>query len=209
MKVVGRLCGKGPPLAIAIRGETIESVHPATEGGPQEGTIGGPEFGICAVPFDIQVNGFDGRSFNANGCSAEDVAAVTDALHRNGVGLYCPTVTTGAFERMAASLRAIVQACETPAVGNSVVAIHMEGPYISAEDGPRGAHALSHVRPPDWDEFYRLQDAAQGRLPTEGAVLLTIADKDKAGSIVEVARSVRKLGFQLSIPLLSQRDSLW
>ena len=33
-----------------------------------------------------------------------------------------------------------------------------------AEDGPRGAHPRQHVRPPDWDEFRRLQDAAGGRI---------------------------------------------
>jgi N-acetylglucosamine-6-phosphate deacetylase len=48
--------------------------------------------------------------------------------------------------------------------------MHLEGPYISPEDGPRGAHARQHVRPPDWDEFRRLQDAAGG-----GIRLVTLA----------------------------------
>ena len=39
-----------------------------------------------------------------------------------------------------------------------------KGPFISPDDGPRGAHPRQHVRPPDWDEFRRLQDAAQGRI---------------------------------------------
>jgi carbamoyl-phosphate synthase large subunit len=46
--------------------------------------------------------------------------------------------------------------------------------------------------------FYKAQDAAQGRLPTEGTVLLTIADKDKGPTIVEVARRFRDLGFSLT-----------
>ncbi|TKJ35956.1 MAG: carbamoyl phosphate synthase large subunit [Planctomycetes bacterium B3_Pla] len=45
--------------------------------------------------------------------------------------------------------------------------------------------------------FYKAQDATQGRLPVEGTVLLTIADKDKGPSIVEVARSFASLGFKL------------
>jgi carbamoyl-phosphate synthase large subunit len=45
--------------------------------------------------------------------------------------------------------------------------------------------------------FYKAQDATQGRLPVEGTVLLTIADKDKGPSIVEVARSFDSLGFKL------------
>jgi carbamoyl-phosphate synthase large subunit len=44
--------------------------------------------------------------------------------------------------------------------------------------------------------FYKAQDAAQARLPLEGTVLMTIADKDKEAA-VEVARSLADLGFVL------------
>ena len=40
-------------------------------------------------------------------------------------------------------------------------AFHVEGPHISPEDGPRGAHPARWVRPPDFDEFLRWQDAAR------------------------------------------------
>ena len=40
----------------------------------------------------------------------------------------------------------------------------MEGPYISPEDGPRGAHAREHVRAASLDDFARRQDAADGRI---------------------------------------------
>jgi carbamoyl-phosphate synthase large subunit len=42
--------------------------------------------------------------------------------------------------------------------------------------------------------FYRAQDAALGRLPLEGTVLMTIADKDKDGA-VDVARQFADMGF--------------
>jgi carbamoyl-phosphate synthase large subunit len=45
--------------------------------------------------------------------------------------------------------------------------------------------------------FYKAQDAAQSRLPTEGAVLMTIADVDKDKDAVEVARQFAKLGFKI------------
>ena len=35
---------------------------------------------------------------------------------------------------------------------------HVEGPHISPDDGPRGAHPLRWVRPPDLDEFHRWQE---------------------------------------------------
>src|SRR5207244_2868134 len=41
---------------------------------------------------------------------------------------------------------------------------HVEGPHISPEDGPRGAHPKQWVRPPDFAEFERWQDAAQGHV---------------------------------------------
>jgi N-acetylglucosamine-6-phosphate deacetylase len=58
---------------------------------------------------------------------------------------------------------------------------HLEGPYISSIDGPRGAHPLEHVRPPDWKEFQRLQEAAGGRIG-----LVTLAPEyDSAPKFIE------------------------
>src|ERR1019366_1443623 len=48
--------------------------------------------------------------------------------------------------------------------GYAIDGFHVEGPHISPEDGPRGAHPRQWVRPPDLDEFYRWQDAARGRI---------------------------------------------
>jgi carbamoyl-phosphate synthase large subunit len=44
--------------------------------------------------------------------------------------------------------------------------------------------------------FYKAQDAAQGRLPLQGTVLLTVADKDKKAA-VDVARRFAQMGFKL------------
>jgi len=46
----------------------------------------------------------------------------------------------------------------------------MEGPYISPEDGPRGAHLREFVRDAGVDDFRRRQDAAEGRI-----VIVTVA----------------------------------
>jgi N-acetylglucosamine-6-phosphate deacetylase len=40
--------------------------------------------------------------------------------------------------------------------------IHVEGPYIGPDDGPRGAHPRQWVRPPDLDEWARWRDATHG-----------------------------------------------
>ena len=44
--------------------------------------------------------------------------------------------------------------------------------------------------------FFKAEDAAQGRLPVEGTVLITVADKDKK-AVVAVARQFAELGFQI------------
>ena len=37
---------------------------------------------------------------------------------------------------------------------------HIEGPHLSPEDGPRGAHPREHIRPPSIAEFDRWQQAS-------------------------------------------------
>jgi len=45
--------------------------------------------------------------------------------------------------------------------------------------------------------FYKAEDAAQGRLPSEGTVLLTVADRDKGPGLVEAVKGFASLGFRL------------
>ena len=45
-----------------------------------------------------------------------------------------------------------------------VLGIHLEGPYINSDDGPRGAHPKAHISDPDWEEFYRLYKLSNGLL---------------------------------------------
>jgi N-acetylglucosamine-6-phosphate deacetylase len=113
---------------------------------------------------DLQVNGLDGIAFNDPATTVEQVAQVTRRLWRAGVVRYCPTLITDSFERLAAGMALVARACRAWPEGRSILGIHLEGPYISPEDGPRGAHPQEHVRSPDWDEFRRLQEAAEGHI---------------------------------------------
>lgn len=114
---------------------------------------------------DIQVNGYDGQEFSSLALTPELVSRIVRRHYAFGVTRLCPTLTTESFEVLSHGLRAIAAACEQDAATSAGVAgIHVEGPYISREDGPRGAHPAAHCRAPDWDEFSRLQDAAGGRI---------------------------------------------
>ncbi|MEI8205804.1 MAG: carbamoyl-phosphate synthase large subunit [Kiritimatiellales bacterium] len=45
--------------------------------------------------------------------------------------------------------------------------------------------------------FYKAEDAAGSRLPTKGAVLLTVAERDRSKEVADTARRLQKEGFKL------------
>jgi N-acetylglucosamine-6-phosphate deacetylase len=60
---------------------------------------------------------------------------------------------------MLGALRNLHCAQERLREGAAIDGFHVEGPHISPDDGPRGAHPRRWVRPPDLDEFRRWQEA--------------------------------------------------
>ncbi len=133
---------------------------------------------IAPALFDLQINGGGGVAFGSPTLTTAEVRGVVELCRRHGISGLCPTLITGSFEALAHGFATLRQACEQSAdLDRALPCFHLEGPYISSEDGPRGAHPLRHVRAPDRDEFLRLQDAAGGRVrlvtlapETEGAL---------------------------------------
>ena len=128
---------------------------------------------------DLQVNGFAGVDFGDPAITPGDVERAVAAIQKTGVTRFLPTLITSPFETFAACAQTLLKA-RNPAVAG----IHMEGPYISPEDGPRGAHARPHVRAADLDDFKRRQDAAEGTIR-----LVTLAP-ESPGAIPLVERLV-------------------
>jgi N-acetylglucosamine-6-phosphate deacetylase len=166
MRLRGRHFETGEPVEVTVDGTKIGAVGPAPDETAQAPDVLGDDgYWLAPALFDSQVNGFGGRDLNSEETTPADVRAVMDILREAGVARFCPTVTTSSYERMSHSLRAIRQACEEdPEVAHASATVHIEGPYISSEDGPRGAHPREHTRPPTIDEFRRFQDAAGGRI---------------------------------------------
>jgi N-acetylglucosamine-6-phosphate deacetylase len=120
---------------------------------------------VAPALFDLQINGCDGRSFNSPALTIDDVRHVVRVCRRHGIGGLCPTLITNSADALLHGFATLRRACETDTeIARAVPALHLEGPYISPDDGPRGAHPKQHVRPPDWDEFRRFQDASGGRI---------------------------------------------
>lgn len=139
-----------------------------------------PEY-VGPALVDLQVNGFAGVDFNVATTTPDDVTRALDAMEATGVGLCLPTIITSSTAHFAHCAETVL-ASRHP----SIAGLHMEGPYISPENGFRGAHPLECVCAASVDDFARRQDAAQGtiRLVTlapevPGALALTEALADQ------------------------------
>ena len=158
LRIHARHYATGARLEVRCEQGRIRSV------GPPSAEVPDLEAGwVAPAFFDLQINGCHGHSFNSHELSVENVRQVTMVCRQHGIAGFCPTLVTNDFSALVHGLTMIRRARETnPEVAAAIPAIHLEGPYISPEDGPRGAHPLQYVRPPDWDEFCRLQEAAGG-----------------------------------------------
>jgi N-acetylglucosamine-6-phosphate deacetylase len=115
--------------------------------------------------FDLQVNGFAGVDFNSPAATGEQVAGALAALRAIGVTRLLPTLITSSLEHFSRCAKTLLD-LHAPAIAG----IHMEGPYISLADGPRGTHPRAYVRAASMDDFRHRQEAAEGRI-----VLVTLA----------------------------------
>lgn len=125
-----------------------------------------PEEKVWVAPgfIDLQVNGFAGADYNSPSTPQEEIQQSIRALFSTGVTRFLATVITGAPERMLGAIRNLACARQAGGVMQAMEGFHIEGPHISPEDGPRGAHPREWVRPPDFEEFQRWQEAAGGAI---------------------------------------------
>lgn len=179
MLVRGRHFASGEPVQIRIEGETIAAVEPLRDDSSKLPWL-------APGLFDIQVNGYGGIWFSCSDLTVEHVVQVCESLVTRGVSRFLPTLITASEETLIAAFQVLERArTSSDLVNNCVVGYHLEGPWISQEDGPRGAHPLEHVRPASVDEFQRLQQAAGGRI----RLLTLAADCPGAGDMIRHCRS--------------------
>jgi len=113
---------------------------------------------------DLQVNGFAGVDYNRPDTSHAEIARSLDVLFATGVTRFYPTVITGPPDDIVQALANLARAREVVRNGEAIDGFHVEGPHISPDDGPRGAHPLRWVRKPDLGEFHRWQEATGNRV---------------------------------------------
>ncbi|HBQ82706.1 MAG TPA: N-acetylglucosamine-6-phosphate deacetylase, partial [Bacteroidales bacterium] len=151
---------------------------------------------------DIQVNGYNGISFSLEGAddpaseskrlSVDEIRNITKAMWTQGVTTYFPTLTTNSPELFIRNISILSDAMNDPSSLGSIPGLHLEGPYISAVDGYRGAHPREHVRNPDLEEFRQLYKSANGKI-----LLMTMAPE--VDGAMEFIRKCREMGVVVSL----------
>jgi N-acetylglucosamine-6-phosphate deacetylase len=156
---------------------------------------------------DPQINGADGISFlypfrrlTPSGpipqAPEEALARVIGICHAHGIGVFLPTLITASLETLSTALTTWERVFEQqPHWRQTCPGYHLEGPYLSADDGPRGAHPREHIRDPDWEEFQQLQAAAGGHIrlvtlaPERPGALQFIEKLVSAGVLVAIGHT--------------------
>jgi len=119
---------------------------------------------------DLQVNGFKGVHFCDPNLTQESFALACRSVLEAGTTAFLPTLITSPAEVYEHNLPIIAAAVHSEEFRGRLLGIHLEGPFISAQDGARGAHDLQWIAEPDVRYLDKLLGWADGSVK-----LLTIA----------------------------------
>ena len=162
----------GKPVCIEIYDGFIGKIN------KKAGLINGKQnLFIAPGLIDNQINGYANVDFSGNNLSVDDVISATHSIWREGVTSFLPTLITNSHERLIKNLMILEEAGRDERLRQSIPGFHLEGPYISPEEGYRGCHPVQHIRKPSHEELLDYQKAAGGRITqitlapeTEGAM---------------------------------------
>jgi N-acetylglucosamine-6-phosphate deacetylase len=132
---------------------------------------------------DLQVNGYNGVDFSSPGLTVQQVRQVVEQLRDRGTTAFCPTLVTASLRLYEQNLPVLADAMSEPDLKDSLLGLHLEGPFISPRDGFRGAHPLENVIPPSIDVLKRLLDSSGHTV----SVLTLAPEMPGAGSLIEYA----------------------
>jgi N-acetylglucosamine-6-phosphate deacetylase len=176
----------GDSIRVQVADGRIGAVESLAQGTTNEATtnsLSGSELTsgqvlLCPGFIDIQLNGFAGIDYSSPGLDTARIEQVIRAVGASGTTRHLATIITSPRGTITSNCAAIAKARrESPLAHCGIIGIHIEGPFISPQDGARGAHNIKHVRNPDYDEFREWQEAAEGAIrivtlapETEGAL---------------------------------------
>jgi N-acetylglucosamine-6-phosphate deacetylase len=149
----------GKPVQVEVEGGVIRQI---SETRPQD--VGRENIYLAPGLIDNQVNGYQGVDFAGEKLSIDGIMKAAEALWKDGVTTFLPTLVTGSHNDLVRNFRVLAQASEDPYFKGCIPGFHLEGPYLSPEPGYCGCHPVQHLRKPSWKEFIEYQEAADGKI---------------------------------------------
>ncbi len=115
--------------------------------------------------FDIQINGFAGVDFQDPEIDLPGLRRAVDALRAHQTHRILLTLISDDVDSLCRKFERI-EALRTkdPVVAETLCGYHLEGPFLSPDEGYRGAHPADCQHAPTAAAFTRLQEAAGGRI---------------------------------------------
>ncbi len=174
-----------------------KDVHPVAETDPERRTE------VMKIPglVDLQVNGFRGVDFAGDTLTEVDFARACRELLNAGTTAFLPTLITSPAAVYERNLPVIAKVIEGQEFQERVRGIHLEGPFLSPQEGARGAHNAEWIRKPDVTYLERLIALAEGNV----RLLTLAADQDGAEELARCATS-RGITVALGHHMADERD---
>lgn len=185
MKVQGLSVFTNQPIAVQWEGERITEIAEieARDGLPYLS----PGF------LDMQVNGYNGSDYSLEDFNPDHLRNIIGSMAKSGTTQHVPTIVSSPQKRFLRNLRILAEEMErSREIESAISGIHIEGPFISSEDGPRGAHDPAYVRDPSFADFQEWQEAAGGRIS-----IVTVGP-EREGAL-EFMRKVKETGVIVAI----------
>ncbi|MBP3193970.1 N-acetylglucosamine-6-phosphate deacetylase [Natronogracilivirga saccharolytica] len=141
---------------------------------------------------DLQVNGYKGIDFSSPDLDEEDFYHACKELISNGTVVFLPTIITSSRDVFQRNLGLMANVIKDINLRDHIPGFHIEGPFISPEDGARGAHNKDWVYPPDkkyLDDLFKWSD--------EKIKMLTMAAESPGSD--ELCQYATSLGITISL----------
>ena len=141
---------------------------------------------------ELQVNGYKGVNFSSKDLTEDDFVRACRGIFEAGTTAFLPTVITSPDDVYEHSLRIIAAVLQKEEFRGRLLGVHLEGPFLSAQDGARGTHDAEFIREPDIGYLERLIEWAGGNVK-----LITIAAEAEGAE--QVARYAVGRGIAVSL----------
>ena len=146
---------------------------------------------------DLQVNGYQGVGFSDESLTEENFVKVCRAVLRAGTTAFLPTMITSPEHIYERNLKIMAKVIRQKEFNGRLLGVHLEGPFISANAGARGAHNNQWIRKPDTNYLDQLLAWSDGTIK-----LITIAaETEEADQLTRYAAAngvVVSLGHQVA-----------